>query len=172
MPAGVRRRRAVNREGLEAGKRSTRTILWILLAASLVLYGFPFLYLLLTSFKPPIDTIAVPPTILPREWTLVNYVNALGRSGVVASIINSTQTAVISTLLSLVLAVPAAYGITRYKTASGQGVHHGGTRHTYGPAGGYRHPAGLHDGLGRACRYSDCPVHRPHHHFPSACPSG
>ena len=117
---GGRRRRGVNREGLEAGKRSTRTILWILLAASLVLYGFPFLYLLFTSFKTPIDTIAVPPTILPKEWTLENYVNALGRSGVPASFINSVQTAVISTLLSLVLAVPAAYGITRYKTPSGR----------------------------------------------------
>jgi multiple sugar transport system permease protein len=115
-----RKRRGVNREGLEAGRRSTRTLLWILLAAAMVLYGFPFLYLLFTSFKTPIDTIAVPPTILPREWTLENYTNALGRSGVVASFINSIQTAIISTVLSLVLAVPAAYGITRYATLSGR----------------------------------------------------
>ncbi|BCW20159.1 putative ABC transporter permease protein y4oR [Arthrobacter sp. NtRootA9] len=121
-PAVVRprKRRGTNREGLEAGRRSTRTLLWTLLAAALVLYGFPFLYLLFTSFKTPIDTIAVPPTILPREWTLENYANALGRSGVPASFINSIQTAVISTVLSLVLAVPAAYGITRYKTLSGR----------------------------------------------------
>jgi len=118
--AGARRRRGVNREGLEAGRRSTRALLWILLAAAMVLYGFPFLYLIFTSFKTPIDTIAVPPTILPREWTLENYANALGRSGVPASFINSIQTAVISTVLSLVLAVPAAYGITRYKTLSGR----------------------------------------------------
>lgn len=114
------KRRGVNREGLEAGRRSTRTLLWILLAVAMVLYGFPFLYLLFTSFKTPIDTIAVPPTILPREWTLENYTNALGRSGVLASFINSIQTAIISTVLSLVLAVPAAYGITRYKTLSGR----------------------------------------------------
>ena len=122
-PAAVvrpRKRRGTNREGLEAGRRSTRTLLWVLLAAAMVLYGFPFLYLLFTSFKTPIDTIAVPPTILPREWTLENYTNALGRSGVPASFINSIQTAVISTVLSLVLAVPAAYGITRYKTLSGR----------------------------------------------------
>ena len=95
-------------------------LLWILLAVAMVLYGFPFLYLLFTSFKTPIDTIAVPPTILPQEWTLENYTNALGRSGVLASFINSLQTAIISTVLSLVLAVPAAYGITRYKTPSGR----------------------------------------------------
>ncbi|MEJ1177720.1 carbohydrate ABC transporter permease [Arthrobacter sp. R4] len=118
--AGGRKRRGVNREGLEAGRRSTRALLWILLAVAMVLYGFPFLYLLFTSFKTPIDTIAVPPTILPREWTLENYTNALGRNGVLASFINSTQTAIISTVLSLVLAVPAAYGITRYKTLSGR----------------------------------------------------
>jgi multiple sugar transport system permease protein len=120
IQAGGRKRRGVNREGLEAGRRSTRIILWILLSVAMVLYGFPFLYLLFTSFKTPIDTIAVPPTILPKEWTLENYTNALGRSGVLASFINSAQTAVISTLLSLVLAVPAAYGITRYKTPSGR----------------------------------------------------
>ncbi|NQD89878.1 carbohydrate ABC transporter permease, partial [Paenarthrobacter sp. CM16] len=45
-PQPLRKRRGVNREGLEAGKRSTRTILWILLAVAMVLYGFPFLYLL------------------------------------------------------------------------------------------------------------------------------
>lgn len=118
--SSARKRRGTNREGLEAGRRSTRTLLWILLAAAMVLYGFPFLYLLFTSFKTPIDTIAVPPTILPREWTLENYTNALGRNGVMASFVNSIQTAVISTVLSLVLAVPAAYGITRYKTLSGR----------------------------------------------------
>ena len=44
-PAVVRprRRRGTNREGLEAGRRGTRTLLWTLLAAAMVLYGFPFL---------------------------------------------------------------------------------------------------------------------------------
>jgi multiple sugar transport system permease protein len=85
-----------------------------------VLYGFPFVYLLLTSFKSPLDTIAVPPTVLPSEWTTANYASALGREGVVASFINSISTAAISTVLSLVLAVPAAYGITRFRTVTGR----------------------------------------------------
>lgn len=118
--AAQRRRKGVSRDGLEARKFSTRAILWILLISAMVLYGFPFIYLLLTSFKTPLDTIAVPPTILPNEWTWQNYTSALTRDGVLASFINSIQTAVLSTLLSLVLAVPAAYGITRYKTTSGR----------------------------------------------------
>jgi len=97
-----------------------RILLWVLLAVTLVLYGFPFLYLLLTSFKTPMEAISVPPQVMPTVWTLENYVSALTRQGVDAALINSVVTAVISTLLSLVLAVPAAYAITRFRTPSGR----------------------------------------------------
>lgn len=97
----------------------SRILLWVLLAAALIVYGFPFLYLLLTSFKPPLDAIAVPPAVWPETWTLDNYVSALTREGVPAALINSVVTAIISTVLSLVLAVPAAYAITRFRTPSG-----------------------------------------------------
>jgi multiple sugar transport system permease protein len=98
----------------------SRILLWALLAAAIILYGFPFLYLLLTSFKPPLDAIAVPPSVWPETWTLDNYVSALTREGVPAALINSVVTAVISTALSLILAVPAAYAITRFRTPSGR----------------------------------------------------
>lgn len=106
--------------GLEIRRPSTRVLLWALLASVLVLYAFPFTYLLLTSFKTPLETLAVPPRVLPSVWTIENYVTAFERQGVAASFINSISTAVLSTLLSLILAVPAAYGITRYRTASGR----------------------------------------------------
>jgi len=105
--------------GLET-RGKTRIVLWALLAAALILYGFPFVYLLLTSFKTPLEAIAVPPSVLPTQWTLENYVSALSREGVPAALVNSVITAVISTVLSLVLAVPAAYAITRFRTPSGR----------------------------------------------------
>jgi multiple sugar transport system permease protein len=101
-------------------RTSTRTLLWALLASIVVLYAFPFAYLTLTSLKLPTDAIAVPPTVLPKAWSLENYGTALATPGVIPSFINSTSTAVISTVLSVLLAVPAAYGITRYGTASGR----------------------------------------------------
>lgn len=105
---------------IEVRSPRTRLLLWGLLISVLVLYGFPFVYLLLTSFKSPLDTIAVPPSVLPKSWTGANYSSALNRDGVVASFVNSITTATISTLLSLVLAVPAAYGITRFRTVTGR----------------------------------------------------
>lgn len=105
--------------GIETNRRSSRVLLWITLGVVLVLYGFPFIYLLLTSFKTPLDAIAVPASVLPSQWTLENYVTALSKDGVVPALINSVSTAVLSTVFSLVLAVPAAYAITRYRTPSG-----------------------------------------------------
>lgn len=106
--------------GIETRRRSTKAILWVLLAVILVLYGFPFVYLLLTSFKTPSAAIAVPPSVIPEVWTLENYVAALAKEGVVPALVNSVVTAVLSTLISLVLAVPAAYAVTRYRTPSGR----------------------------------------------------
>ena len=105
---------------LEVRRTPTRLLLWFLLGSMVVLYAFPFIYLLLTSFKTPLDALAVPPKAFPDEWTLVNYQKALGREGVVDSFINSISAAMISTALSLVLAVPAAYGVSRFRTVSGR----------------------------------------------------
>lgn len=106
--------------GLESRRIGTRAILWSALVVLVVLYGFPFVYMLFTSFKTPIETNAIPPTILPSTWTVQNYVNALSAQGVPESFINSIQTAVISTAISLVLAIPAAYAVTRYRTRLGR----------------------------------------------------
>ena len=106
--------------GLDVRRPSSRTILWILLVAVVVLYGFPFGYMALTSFKAPLETIAVPPKLLPGDWTVTNYVSALSRDGVVASFVNSIVTAALSTLISLVLALPAAYAVVRYRTRTGR----------------------------------------------------
>lgn len=103
--------------------RRIRTgLLWAAAVAMVVLYAFPFVYLMLTSVKPPVDAIAVPPTVLPERFSLDNYVTALNRPGVTASFLNSMSTAVIATLLSMALAVPAAWGITRYRTRTGRAL--------------------------------------------------
>lgn len=106
--------------GLETTRVSSRAILWVALVLLVVLYGFPFLYMLFTSFKTPLETIAVPPTVLPSTWTIENYASAIGRDGVVVSFINSIVTAVLSTAISLVLALPAAYAVTRFRTRFGR----------------------------------------------------
>jgi multiple sugar transport system permease protein len=97
-----------------------RALLWVLLVIVVASYAFPFVYLASTSFKPPVEAIAVPPSLIPKSWSLENYQAALSTFGVIPSFINSITTALISTALTIVLAVPAAYAITRFATRSGQ----------------------------------------------------
>ncbi|NEM91121.1 carbohydrate ABC transporter permease [Galbitalea soli] len=106
--------------GLETKRMSTRALLWLVLILMTVLYAYPFAYMLFTSFKTPLETNAIPPTFFPTTWTIENYVSTLTNSAVPVSILNSIQTAVISTLLSLALAIPAAYAVTRWKTRLGR----------------------------------------------------
>ncbi len=105
---------------LTARPPRTRVLLWAALAVLVTIYAAPFGYLLLTSLKTPFETLAVPPRIFPSVWTLENYAAALQRPGVIASFINSLTTAVLATTISLALAIPAAYGITRFRTRAGR----------------------------------------------------
>ena len=97
-----------------------RALLWAAAILVVLVYGFPFVYLVLTSLKPPVDAIAVPPSVLPERFSLENYAAALGREGVVASFVNSISAAGLTTVLSLALAIPAAWGITRYRSRAGR----------------------------------------------------
>jgi len=106
--------------GLESRRAGSRSILWAVLIILVIIYAFPFVYMLFTSFKTPIETNAIPPTILPNTWTIQNYVTALNTQGVLTSFLNSIQTAVLSTVISLMLAIPAAYAVTRFRTRLGR----------------------------------------------------
>jgi multiple sugar transport system permease protein len=88
----------------------TRVVMWVLLGVITLLFMFPFVYLISTSVKTPLDSIAIPPTLLPTKGLAIdNYVSALGRAGVAPALINSFQIAVISAFITLVFSVPAAY---------------------------------------------------------------
>lgn len=58
--------------------RKINTILvYAVLGAGAVLMIFPFLWMLLTSFKSAGESVQIPPTILPKEWLAENYNRAL-----------------------------------------------------------------------------------------------
>jgi len=99
-----------------AKKHAGRLTLILLVALILVVYVFPYLYLVLTSFKPPEDSVTVPPTLFPKQWSLKNYERIGDYPAIPKSFVNSVIIALGSTTLALILAVPAAYSMTRYRT--------------------------------------------------------
>jgi ABC-type glycerol-3-phosphate transport system permease component len=104
--------------------RRLRTVLLIALAALLLaVWAFPVLWALLTSFKTERDVLAYPPTVF-FEPTLSNYRDVMfGSASLLPNLWSSTIVAGVSTLLTLLFAVPAAYALARLdlpaKRASG-----------------------------------------------------
>jgi multiple sugar transport system permease protein len=93
----------------------------LLLILVLGVYLFPIAYLVSTSFKQSGATLAIPPTLLPPTWSLENYQQLLSRYPTIPhAFVNSLVVASLSTLISLALAIPAAYAITWFGTAVGR----------------------------------------------------
>ncbi|AKR55019.1 mannitol ABC transporter permease [Youhaiella tibetensis] len=75
-----------------------------------LLIFFPILWTVLTSFKSEAEAIASPPTLIPN-WTLENYFEVQARSDYFRHFGNSVIISVGSTLLALLIAVPAAWSM-------------------------------------------------------------
>ena len=72
---------------------------------------FPILWTVITSFKSEADAIADPPVFLFFNWTLENYVTVQERSDYFNHFMNSVVISVGSTLIGLLIAVPAAWAM-------------------------------------------------------------
>jgi len=77
---------------------------------------FPLYWLFITAFKPLDEFMTYPPTFWPGQWTLDNFVEALVRQQGARSILDSSIIALGTFVLSMVVGVPAAYSIARFKT--------------------------------------------------------
>ena len=80
-----------------------------------LLLFFPILFMLLTSFKTELQAIAVP-SLWVFAPTLENYTHVQERSDYLLYAENSLITSVVSTLLGLLIAAPAAYSMAFFPT--------------------------------------------------------
>lgn len=72
---------------------------------------FPVLWTVLTSFKTEGTAIATPPQFLFFDWTMENYVAVQNRSNYMRHMSNSIVISVGSTLIGLLIAIPAAWAM-------------------------------------------------------------
>jgi len=72
---------------------------------------FPILWTILTSFKTEAQAINDPPLFLFFDWTLENYAVVQERSNYMRFLWNSVIIAVGSTLLGVIIAIPAAWSM-------------------------------------------------------------
>ena len=76
-----------------------------------LLIFFPVLWMILTSFKTEPSAVAMPPQLFSADWTLDNYAEVWARSAYPRFFMNSVIIAGGSTLLGLIVAIPAAWAM-------------------------------------------------------------
>ena len=72
---------------------------------------FPILWMVLASFKTELEAFAIPPSFLFFHWTTENYATVQERSDYVHHAFNSIVVAGGSTLIALLIAIPAAWSM-------------------------------------------------------------
>lgn len=109
---------------MKGGTARIRTLLLVAVAAVLLaVWAFPVVWALLTSFKTERDVLAYPPTVIFTP-TLANYRDVLfGSASLLPNLVSSVIIAGVSTALTLLFSIPAAYALARLdlpaKRASG-----------------------------------------------------
>lgn len=96
-------------------KRNAAIATAILLIFALAFVGFPLLWMAISSFKPGVDLFVVPPTILPRSWSLEWYRQAFATDAVVLYFLNSLKIASIVMLIDMLIGTPTAYSLVRFQ---------------------------------------------------------
>ncbi|MGE5262032.1 MAG: carbohydrate ABC transporter permease [Acidobacteriota bacterium] len=89
-------------------------VFFLLILLILVFFLAPFLWMVMNSLKTPLQIIKLPPDLIFTP-TLNNYQNVFSTQNFSSYIINSIIIGGGSTFFGLVLGLPAAYAIARYK---------------------------------------------------------
>lgn len=102
-------------------RAAMRVLQYLGLAAAVVWSLAPIYWMLATSLKGELEATQLDPTLVPHAPTLANYTNlATGDLPFMQFFLNSVVTCLAAALVAVVIAMPAAYALSRgrFRTAS------------------------------------------------------
>jgi multiple sugar transport system permease protein len=100
-------------DATRARDRVAKVVLYVLLFGGLALVVGPFVWMLLSSFKPEGEIRANPPTWLPNDPTLANYGSLFDRLDFPTYFTNSAVVAVLTTVGNLLFCSAAGYALAK-----------------------------------------------------------
>lgn len=114
LRAPTLRRRPTTSKVTSRGDRvrtvSATTVMWLLV----VLYGFPVLWFVLSSFKPAGDLFSYPLTLFPRHPTVAGYEQAWTSFDFARYFTNTIVVAVSTTVLTVIASAMSGYALAKY----------------------------------------------------------
>jgi multiple sugar transport system permease protein len=86
---------------------------------------FPYIFMVSSAFKTRLDTFAYPPVFWGFTPTLAHFENIFSDMNILYYMKNSTIIAVFSTLLTILISIPATYSFARFRFRYKEGVAYG-----------------------------------------------
>lgn len=106
---------------------TTKRLIEIVMRYTLV-YGtaflilLPFLWVVVSAFKPESELMRYPPTIMPETFTFENFTQFFEATKFHRAMFNSGIIAAFTTLLAMAVAAPAAYALARFQNPLFEGL--------------------------------------------------
>lgn len=97
----------------QTSKTLNKTLTYVALILGSVVMIFPFVWMLLTSFKTQAESMAVPPQLLPSQWNLDNFITALASLPFVNLYVNTALLILFRVLCAVVFSSMAGYAFAK-----------------------------------------------------------
>lgn len=98
---------------MKSNKRLSTTLTYVVLILGSILMIFPFVWMLLTSFKTQAESMAIPPQILPSQWNFDNFVTALASLPFFDLYVNTALLIVFRVLCAVIFSSMAGYAFAK-----------------------------------------------------------
>ena len=96
-----------------SSKLKRSIISWLILSPLMIAVLFPFAVMLITALKPATEVLR--PTWWPSTFQWQNFITMWSATNFGSALWNSLYVAVLSTALSIVVSIPAAYALSRFR---------------------------------------------------------
>lgn len=93
---------------------TVRVVVYLFLVAWAVATLYPFVFVVLASFKTPIEFLGNP-FGLPEVWRFKNYVTAYVQGSVATYTLNSVFVVIVSTVMAMWLSATCAFAVSRFR---------------------------------------------------------
>lgn len=107
-------RSARRRSGQEVAHTRKSPLLTAVMWLVALVYGFPVLWFLLSSFKPGGELFSFPLSFLPRQWTVDGYSQAWTRFDFATYFKNTLIVASTTTVLTVIVSAATGYALAKY----------------------------------------------------------
>lgn len=101
-------------------KLSLKVYTWMILIIVSVFMVFPFFWLVLTSVKTEVQLFEIPVNIIPSPFTWKNYSDVIADGSMFVYLKNSFIIATVTTGITLLISVPAAYALAKIRFKLGR----------------------------------------------------